>query len=228
MVRKIKIGIFKFTCCSGCQIEILNLGKKFLELTEELDFRYIKILRKGKIQNFDIAFIEGSASQKWEIEQLKEIRKKARYLIALGSCSALGGISKMQNYVDKKKNISSLPIEKYVKVDYKLRGCPIVGEEFLRIIKDLLAGKTLRDFEIPVCHECRVNNNSCLIERGKFCAGPITYFGCKAICPENNAPCIGCRGIIKDTNLKSWMKKMKENGFEKEAKDILKIFDHEP
>jgi sulfhydrogenase subunit delta len=117
-----------------------------------------------------------------------------------------------------------LPIEKYIEVDYKLRGCPIVGEEFLGIIKNLLAGKTLRDFEIPVCHECRLNNNSCLIERGKFCAGPITYFGCKAICPENNASCIGCRGMTKDLNLKSWIKKMKEIGFEEKAIEILKIF----
>jgi len=228
MVRKIKIGIFKFTSCSGCQVEILNHAKKFLELANKVDFKYIKILRKGKIQYFDISFVEGSVSEKWEIEQLKEIRRKTNYLIAMGACSSLGGISKMQNYISREITKNSLPIGKYVRVDYKLRGCPIVGEEFFRVIKELLVGKTLRDFEISICRECRARKNSCLIERGKFCAGPITYFGCKAICPENNVSCIGCRGIMRDANLKSWIKKMKENGFEKEAKDILKIFNYEP
>jgi coenzyme F420-reducing hydrogenase gamma subunit len=70
MVRKLKVGIFKFTCCSGCQVEILNLADKFFELSDKLDFKYVKILKKGRIQNFDIAFIEGAISEDWEIKQL--------------------------------------------------------------------------------------------------------------------------------------------------------------
>ncbi len=235
MVKK-KVGVFKFTCCSGCQVEILNQAERFLELRKKLDFKYMKILKKGKIQKFDIGFIEGAISSKEEIELAKEIREKTDYLIALGSCAVLGGISAMQNFVSaknkRKTNYTpkdkSVPVEKYVKVDYRLRGCPITGSEFLQVINDLLAGKTLRDLETPVCNECRKNNNECLIEKGEFCAGPITYAGCKAICPENNTSCIGCRGITKDANLKEWKKKMKEKGFEEKSKEVLRIFNHEP
>jgi len=232
---KIRVGVFKFTCCSGCQIEILNLADKFLNLSKKLDFRYMKILKKGKIDKFDIGFIEGSVSSEEEAELAKEIREKTNYLIALGSCAVLGGISAMQNFVSskskKKVNYTptkkSVPIEKYVKVDYRLRGCPITGSEFLQTINNLLAGKTPRNTEMPVCNECKKNSNECLIKKGKFCAGPVTYAGCKAVCPENNASCIGCRGIIKDANLKEWKKKMKENGFEEESKEVLRIFNHE-
>lgn len=232
MVKK-KVGVFKFTCCSGCQVEILNQAENFLDLAKKFDFEYMKILRKGKIEKFDIAFIEGAVSSKQGVELIREIRKKTKYLIALGSCAVLGGVSAMQNFVKNKKKIncpskdSSVPVEKYVKVDYNLRGCPIVGSEFLQMINNLLAGKTLRDYEIPVCRECRRNNNRCLIEKGEFCAGPITYFGCDAICPENNHPCIGCRGITKDANLKEWKKKMREKGFKEESKEVLRVFDHE-
>lgn len=230
MVRKIKVGIFKFTSCSGCQIEILAHVKKFFELSKKIDLKYMKILRKGKIEDFDIGFIEGSISQNWEIEQLRDIRKKTKYLIALGSCAVVGGISSLQNYLQKgiKLPKKAYPIEKYIEVDYNLRGCPINGEEFVEVINFLIVGKTLKDREIPVCNECKKNNNLCLIKQNKFCAGPITYSGCRAICPENNYSCIGCRGITKDANLKEWIKRMQELGFKNEVKEVLKTFKYEP
>ena len=235
MVKK-KVGVFKLTSCLGCQIEILNLGERFLELTKNFDFKYMKILKRGKLGKFDIAFIEGAVSSNQEIELVRKIRMKSKYLVALGSCAILGGISAMQNFVSA-KNLrkinytpveNSLPIERYVKVDYKLRGCPIVGIEFLQMVNDLLAGKTLREIETPVCNECRKNNNQCLIEKKCFCAGPITYYGCKAICIEKGGFCFGCRGITKDANLKEWLRKMKKNGFEQQAKEVLRVFNHEP
>ncbi|OYT43079.1 MAG: hypothetical protein B6U88_01950 [Candidatus Aenigmarchaeota archaeon ex4484_56] len=220
MVKKIKVGVFKFTSCSGCEIEILTQGKKFFDITEKFDFKYIKILKKGRIDSFDICFVEGAVSTDEEINLLKEIRKKTKYLIALGSCAVLGGISALKNKKEK-----SFPIDKHVEVDYRLRGCPVSGDEFIRVVKDIAAGKTLRDMEVPVCYECKRNKNTCLIKKGEFCAGPITYSGCRAICPENNVPCIGCRGIMKDANIEEWTKKMKK--FKEEIKEVMK-FKYEP
>ena len=221
MGRKIKIRVFKFTNCNDCQAEILKQKEKFSELKNTLDFKF----EPEKIEKAEIAFVQGSISKEQEIKKLEKIRKNSRYLIALGSCSLFGSaISRITG----KKIIAFTPVVKYVKVDYALRGCPIIGSEFFEVIKNFIAGKIKRDPEIPVCRECKARHLQCLIKNGKFCAGPITYAGCKAICLKNNAPCIGCRGIMRDANLKSWVKKMRENGFEKEALKILEIFNRKP
>jgi len=54
---------------------------------------------------------------------------------------------------------------------------------------------------IPVCAECPLYGEDCLVVRGYPCLGPITVAGCGAQCPLSGSYCIGCRGPItrKDT-----------------------------
>jgi sulfur carrier protein ThiS len=49
---------------------------------------------------------------------------------------------------------------------------------------------------IPVCAECPLAGDSCLVVRGEPCLGPLTVAGCSAECTRNGTPCTGCRGFI--------------------------------
>lgn len=49
---------------------------------------------------------------------------------------------------------------------------------------------------IPVCAECLLHGDDCLLAIGEACLGPITNAGCKGICLRKGKICEGCRGPI--------------------------------
>lgn len=149
MRSKIKVGFFSFTCCEGCMVvftEVLN--KRFFEYKKSLDIRNMRVLRSNqRIKDLDIAFVEGAISTNSEVNKLKEIRKKTKRLIALGSGAVNGYPSNQRNKFDKikKKEIASLiakldqikeilPLNKFVKVDDKINGCPVDEDELIEKI----------------------------------------------------------------------------------------------
>ncbi|MEM2918151.1 MAG: oxidoreductase [Candidatus Altiarchaeota archaeon] len=237
--RKPKVGIFSLTSCEGCQIRILDLEENLLDIFSLVDIVNFH-LTKGKNEEgpFDISFVEGAVVRKDEIEKLKEIRAKSKYLIALGTCASYGGVPSIKDFgfaeeiekevyhdpsfLDSLENVYG--IGHYVEVDYYLRGCPITKEEFLKVLKYLLIGNIPRNIEYPVCFECRMKENKCFLvqEKNKLCMGPITFGGCDAPCPSAGTPCYGCRGPLDDANVDALVDLFKDKGFSRE--DIERMF----
>ena len=110
------------------------------------------------------------------------------------------------------KSVKPSAIGKHVKVDFEIKGCPIDNREFVTILKQLLLGVKPYQREWPVCVECKENENPCLLDEGRICLGPVTYAGCDAVCPGNALYCVGCRGIMHDSNIKAYVKNLKERG----------------
>ncbi len=235
---KPKVGFFNITSCAGCQFNLLFISYDLVKLIEKLDITYFPMVRENSNSDgpFDIAFIEGSVTKKEEIKKVKEIRKKSKLVIAFGTCATYGGVPSIKNFLDLniiEEKIYLAPhavrtlktadgIDKYIKVDYYLRGCPFDKQEFLRIITELLVGKIPKEVEQPVCVECRERYNVCLLQQGLPCMGPITHGGCEAVCTGDGTPCVGCRGPIPDLNLDAQVELFKKMGMTK--KDILSLF----
>ena len=150
---KKKVGFFSFTCCEGCTIvfvEILN--QKFDEYMEKIDIVNMRQLKTDKrIEKMDIAFVEGAISTESEIKKLKEIRKKSKKLVALGSGAVSGYPSNQRNKFpeEKKKEIQHLiekmhqnktiePLKKFVKVEDNVDGCPIEEKLLIKKIEGYL------------------------------------------------------------------------------------------
>ena len=248
---KPKIAFFSFTSCEGCQLTVLTLEEKLLELLEHVDvvaFReamdnppvspFTKGGKRG-IEDYDIAFVEGSITRQSEIPQLEEIRKRAKILIAFGACATTGGVNYLKNYLDMEQvkrivykecadkfdTIPTMPLEEVVKVDYRIEGCPIDRDEFVEVTKSLLLGRKPRIPTYPVCVECKLRENVCVFDKGLFCLGPITRAGCKAICPTYGNGCEGCRGLIDDPNTSAHINVLKEHGMTaEEAIGRCKLF----
>ncbi len=135
-----KVGVFSFTCCEGCIVTFIELlNRKFDEYSKKMKIENFRQLKTNeKIKNLDIAFIEGAISTESEVKKLKEIRQKSKKLIALGSGACNGYPSDQRNKFDdkKKKQIQLLiekfhqnktiePLNKFVKVDDEINGCPV-------------------------------------------------------------------------------------------------------
>ncbi len=225
-----RVGFFELTSCEGCQLQILNNEATLLDF---LNLVTIVNFREGmseRSDDYEIAFVEGSVSREDEIVRLREIREKARVLVALGSCACFGGVNRLKNrfgdlaWVKKEvygdfaiETRDVQPLEDFVTVDLKIYGCPVKKEEVERIVTNLVVGKAVRLPEYPVCMECKANENICLFELGEPCLGPVTRAGCDAWCTGNRRGCWGCRGPAEVANIKELEKIMTRHGFSREV-----------
>lgn len=234
---KPKVAIFEFGCCEGCQLQLVNLEERLLELLEVVDVVPWREARSEHQEGpYDVTFVEGSITMEKEIERLKKIRDDSKILVALGACAHLGGVNCNKNFMDPEEvgrivyghqasffpSIAARPLSAVVKVDYVIPGCPIDKEEFLEVVKQLLLGKEPRLPNYPVCVECKKAGNVCVFERGLFCLGPITRAGCGARCPSFGARCIGCRGLIDDPNTDAHKEVMIQYGLKLD--DVMKKY----
>jgi len=221
--RKLKIGLFCLSSCEGCMVEILNLEDKLLDLFEYIDIAESRILGIRTEEHLDVAFIEGCVMSDEEAEKLSEIRNRSKIVVALGDCACSGGKFMFKDFAFKgtkldlppsRKNVKADPIDKYVSVEYYLRGCPINNEEFLELVNNIILSKIFREKTYSVCAECILYEKDCLIDKGYPCLGPITMGGCNAICPANGKYCYGCRGLYEDANIESLIEIFREKGIE--------------
>jgi coenzyme F420-reducing hydrogenase gamma subunit len=226
------VGVFGLTGCAGDQLVILNCEDRLLDLVSLIDVRDFLMAssENDAACALDVAIVEGAVLSNRDVERLREIRKRAKTLVALGTCAVWGGVAAMDRGADRRELVrevygetglayDSLParaLHEIVKVDLNLTGCPIEKDHFLAAIANLLNGNAPVYPEYPVCTECRMFENNCLlIERGEVCCGPVTAAGCKARCPELRVACVGCRGPAGDANPSSWLAALAEKGIDR-------------
>jgi len=79
---------------------------------------------------------------------------------------------------------------------------------------------------IPVCSECPLYGDECLVNQGIPCLGPLTVSGCDAECTRQGALCIGCRGFVSSRDVwRNAIKFYRENGIRREdLESIITIF----
>lgn len=232
-MSKPTLGIFGLTGCAGDQLVILNCEDQLLDVVALVDLRDFTMASSETFQDcaLDVALVEGAVATGRDAETLKAIRKRAHTLVALGSCAVWGGVAAANRegdraamleevYGEPGRQYDSCPpqaLHEVVKVDLRITGCPIEKEHFLSAVSALLNGDAPLYPEYPVCTECRMRENNCLmIERGEVCCGPLTAAGCNARCPELRVPCVGCRGPIADANLSSMLNLLEEKGLDRE------------
>jgi sulfhydrogenase subunit delta len=213
---KLRIGIFDLTDCEGCQVELINLKEKLLDVARIFRITRWRLLMKGKGRRFDAVFIEGSPMTQGEISLVKNLRERSDLIIAFGNCACVGGLQAMLDEKERKRLLKIIyspdyiararvakPLGSYTEVDFCLNGCPPDRAEIERMLASLAIGKILRRPSYPVCFECKSRESPCLLLDEKPCLGPITIGGCKAICPSNQFPCFGCSGAMKQANLEA-------------------------
>lgn len=228
-MKKPTISIYGLTGCAGDQLAILNCEDELLEILGAVDIHSFIMAQTGNIEDkVDIAFVEGTVVQPHDEERLLHIRENCDTLVAIGTCAVWGGIPACannrvrRNLIDRvygKENQSvktqtPSPLSAFVKVDYSIPGCPIEKLEIIHSIASLLRGDLPLIPNYPVCFECKMNENRCLlVEEGKFCQGPLSRAGCGARCPGVGQPCIGCRGPVEEANVASEVTVLKEKGY---------------
>jgi coenzyme F420-reducing hydrogenase gamma subunit len=216
---KLKLAVFKFSSCDGCQLQILNLEDALLDLAEAVEIaNFLEARRQVLPGPYDIGLVEGSISTPHEEKHIRQIRRDCRMLVTIGACATSGGIQALRNWADVEEFTryvyaspeyiktleTSTPIASHVFVDYELRGCPINADHVLELISALLVGRKPNISTHSVCVDCKRRGHPCvLVSQGEPCMGPITQVGCGAICPGYERACYGCFGPMEQPNMGS-------------------------
>ncbi|HEY1184808.1 MAG TPA: hypothetical protein VGE89_11535 [Bryobacteraceae bacterium] len=232
-MTKPTVGIFGLTGCAGDQLVILNCEDRLLDLAALIDIREFLMAssENDTACTLDVALVEGAVVSQRDADRLRVVRQRAKTLVALGTCAVWGGVAAMDRGADRRKLLEEVygeaglsydsqpaqALHEVVKVDLNITGCPIEKDHFLAAIANLLNGDAPVYPGYPVCTECRMQENNCLLmERGELCCGPITAAGCKARCPDLRVPCVGCRGPVSDANPESLTAMLAERGFDRQ------------
>lgn len=103
MAERIKIAVVPGAGCGGCDVSIVNLHETLLDLIGAVDIVFWPTAMDAKMEDFkeidsiDIVLFEGSIRTKEHEEKLLLARKKAKILVAYGSCACFGGIFSLGN-----------------------------------------------------------------------------------------------------------------------------------
>jgi sulfhydrogenase subunit delta len=216
--EKPRVGIFGLTGCAGDQLQILNCEDELIGLTQRIDLVDWVMVRSDndRTGRLDIAFVEGVVATEKDLNQLKQIRARARTLVALGTCAVWGGLPAMRNDLPREMlkrevyersgaefidTVEARPATHFVPFEFALPGCPIERHEFLASTHALLAGTVPELPATPVCWECKTRENLCrVVCFNEVCCGAMTRGGCGARCPSHGVACAGCRGPVEEPN----------------------------
>lgn len=213
MKTKLRIAYQRYTSCGGCQLTLLNCERELPLFEKSFDLADFQLVSSVKdSEDLDVALAEGSIATLDELQRLLELRRRTKFLIAVGACALSAGVHAL--VPDRQKaltviygsqreqlSFSPQPLGRFVRVDGELPGCPPEGQDYLRLLGAMVQNGLPGEYAIPVCMECRLRENRCLLIEGRQpCFGPVTRGGCLARCPSYGVVCEGCRGAVPEAN----------------------------
>ncbi|AYE95858.1 oxidoreductase [Mycobacterium paragordonae] len=206
----VKLAVWKFASCDGCQLTLLDCEDELLTLAEHVEIaNFAEASSATTAGPYDVSLVEGSVTTAHDKRRIRDIREQSKILVTIGACATSGGVQALRNFADvaefasvvyaKPEYIDTLatstPASAHVKVDYQLQGCPIDRGQLLDTLAALLVGRKPRLPAKTVCTECKLRGVTCvMVADGIPCLGPVTHAGCGALCPRHHRGCFGCFG----------------------------------
>lgn len=227
-MKRLRVAVFKFTSCSGCQLSFLNMETELLDLAGAVEIAFFAMASSSmKPGPYDLAFVEGGISCAHDVERIEMVRRQSGIVVAIGNCAVHGGPQALRNWLslyELKRSVYPEPdlvecfptskgIAEYIPVDGLLEGCPVDKGHLQEYIVSTIMGKAPEISTRSVCLDCKMKANVCLlVAEGVSCMGVVTATGCGALCPSYDRGCYGCFGPSADPNLSAFSNLCRELG----------------
>jgi len=227
-MARLKLAVWKFASCDGCQLTLLDCEDELLQLADILEIaQFLEATRRQVGGPYDISLVEGSITTAGDAARIREIRAQSHVLIAIGACATAGGIQSLRNFADVAEYTAavyahpdyidtlatSTAIADHVTVDLEIRGCPVSKGQLLEVIAATLAARKPRLPHVAQCMECKRHGTTCvMVAQGTPCLGPVTQAGCGNLCPRVGRGCYGCFGPMERANPAALSRQLAELG----------------
>ncbi len=114
--EKLKLGFYWAASCGGCEIAVLDINEKILDVVQMADIVFWPVALDVKYKDveafpdkyMDICFFNGSVRSEEQEHMAKLLRKKSKVLVAFGSCAQEGCIPGLANLHDRKEIFSKV------------------------------------------------------------------------------------------------------------------------
>ncbi|MCK4933891.1 oxidoreductase, partial [Candidatus Bathyarchaeota archaeon] len=106
---KLKIAFYWAASCGGCEIAVLDINEKILDVVAKAEIVFWPVAMDIKYKNveampdktIDVCFFNGAIRNSENEEMAKLLRKKSKTLIAFGSCAHEGCVLGLANLHDR-------------------------------------------------------------------------------------------------------------------------------
>ncbi|MEM4188071.1 MAG: hypothetical protein QXN56_02755 [Candidatus Hadarchaeum sp.] len=155
--------------CLGCHMSLLDLDEilRDLILAQKIEIVFSPpLIDTREPPTADIFIVEGAVNHEEDLEVIKKVREKCKILVAFGDCACMRGILAMRNLFKKEEALQcayvetastkngkipdgrevpkllekALPVDKVVKVDCYVPGCPPSPKSIKYVLEELLKG----------------------------------------------------------------------------------------
>ena len=165
--NKLKIAFYWAASCGGCEIAVLDINEKILEVVQIADIVFWPVamdIKYKDVENMsdgyiDITFFNGSIRNSEQEHMAKLLRKKSKTLVAFGSCAHEGCIPGLANLHNKQEIFDTVyikeksvvnPAEIVPKTQTKVKEGILNIPEFYDTVKTLDQTVTV-DYYLPGC-----------------------------------------------------------------------------
>jgi F420-non-reducing hydrogenase small subunit len=108
-MEKMKFAFYWAASCGGCEIAVLDINEKILDVVALADIVFWPVAMDIKYKDveampdksIDVCFFNGAIRTEEQEHIAKLLRNKAKILVAFGSCAAQGGIPGLANIANR-------------------------------------------------------------------------------------------------------------------------------
>ena len=118
-MAKLKLALYWAASCGGCDVAVLDINEKILDVAAladivlwpiALDFKYhhVEALPDGAI---DVTLFNGAVRNSEQKELALLLRRKSKVMVAFGSCAYTGGIPSLANFHNEQEIFQRVYLE---------------------------------------------------------------------------------------------------------------------
>lgn len=149
-MSKQKWALYWAASCGGCEIAVLDVNEKILDIASvadivlwpcAMDFKYSDVLAMDD-KSIDVCLFNGAIRNSEQEEIAKLLRAKSKVMVAFGSCACTGGIPSLANLTTKEEILERVYVEAQSVV---ANGHPVYPQPHTKVPEG--------DLELPVLYE---------------------------------------------------------------------------
>jgi len=119
MADKPKLSMYWASSCGGCEIALVNLNEKLLEVDQHFDFMFCPCLLDTKKEGVEalpdraiaMTLFNGAIRTAENLEMARLMRRKSQLLVAFGACSSGGAIPALSNLSSRDEHMRAIYLD---------------------------------------------------------------------------------------------------------------------
>ncbi len=118
-MAKLKLALYWAAACGGCDVAVLDINEKILDVAKladivfwpiALDFKY-KDVEAMPDKSIDVCLFNGAIRSTEQEHVAKMLRNKSKVMVSFGACACFGGIPALANFTSRSDMMQRVYVE---------------------------------------------------------------------------------------------------------------------